>query len=57
MNMSDKKMTPQEREDINFILETVEKLPAEKKTFVKGITVGLAYDDSSEKEKAALLQQ
>ena len=50
-------MTPQEREDINFIMETVEKLPAEKKTFVKGITVGLAYNDSSEKEKAALLQQ
>lgn len=55
--MADAVMTPQEREDINFILETVEKLPAEKKTFVKGITVGLAYDDSSEKEKAELLKQ
>lgn len=55
--MTDIVMTPQEREDINFIMETVEKLPAEKKTFVKGITVGLAYEDSSTKEKAALLHQ
>ena len=55
--MSDKKMTPQEREDINLIMKTVEKLPADKKTFVKGIAVGLAFEDSTEKEKAKLLQQ
>ena len=55
--MSDSVMSPQEKEDINFIMEHVEKLPAEKKTFVKGVTVGLVYSDSSENEKAALLQQ
>ena len=55
--MLDTVMSPQEREDINLIMQTVEKLSPEKKTLVKGITIGLAYDKSTSEEKATLLQQ
>ena len=55
--MLDTVMSPQEKEDINFIMQNIEKLSAENMTLVKGIAIGLAYKEKKDQATEKPLQQ
>lgn len=55
--MEDTVMSPQERENINSILELAKDMTPEQQNKYYFIGVGLAYSEQSEQKKNELLQQ